>query len=133
MFKDSKAFSGYSIDDIPAAKAFYQGTLGLDVTEQPEGLGLNLATGASVFLYPKDNHEPATFTVLNFPVDDLGAAIDELTAKGVTMERYDGFDQDERGIAWGPSGPESGVDGPDGPHIAWFKDPAGNVLSVMQL
>lgn len=123
MFKDSKAFSGYSIDDIPAAKAFYEGTLGLDVTEQPEGLGLNLATGASVFLYPKDNHEPATSTVLNFPVDDLGAAIDELTAKGVTMERYEGFDQDERGIA----------SGPDGPHIAWFKDPAGNVLSVMQL
>ena len=133
MFKDSKAFSGYSVDDIPAAKAFYEGTLGLDVTEQPEGLGLNLATGGSVFLYPKDNHEPATFTVLNFPVDDLAAAIDELTGKGVTMERYDGFDQDERGIAWGPSGPDSGVDGPEGPHIAWFKDPAGNVLSVMQL
>ncbi|MDP1805345.1 MAG: VOC family protein [Acidimicrobiales bacterium] len=123
MVDDSKAFSSYSIDDIPVATAFYRGTLGLDVTEQPEGLGLNLATGASVFLYPKDNHEPATFTVLNFPVDDLSAAIDELTGKGVTMERYEGFDQDKRGIASGPSGP----------HIAWFKDPAGNVLSVTQL
>lgn len=123
MVDDSKAFSSYSIDDIPAAKAFYEGTLGLDVSEQPEGLGLNLATGASVFLYPKDNHEPATFTVLNFPVDDLAAAVDELTGNGVTMERYDGFDQDERGIA-------AGI---DGPHIAWFKDPAGNVLSVMQI
>lgn len=123
MVDDSKAFSSYSIDDVPAAKAFYQGTLGLDVTEQPEGLGLNLGAGGSVFLYPKDNHEPATFTVLNFPVDDLAAAVDELTAKGVTMERYDGFDQDERGIA-------AGI---DGPHIAWFKDPAGNVLSVMQI
>ena len=123
MVDDSKAFSSYSIDDLAAAKDFYAGTLGLDASEQPEGLGLNLATGASVFLYPKDNHEPATFTVLNFPVDDLAAAIDELTAKGVTMERYEGFDQDERGIA----------SGPDGPHIAWFKDPAGNVLSVMQI
>ena len=123
MFKDSKAFSGYSIDDVAVAKAFYEGTLGLDVTEQPEGLGLSLATGGSVFLYPKDNHEAATFTVLNFPVDDLAAAIEELTGKGVTMERYEGFDQDERGIA----------SGADGPHIAWFKDPAGNVLSVMQI
>src|SRR5687768_7430193 len=102
MFKDSKAFSSYSVDDIGAAKGFYGGTLGLDVAEQPEGLGLNLATGGSVFLYPKDNHAPATFTVLNFPVDDLAAAIDELTGKGVTMARYDGFDQDERGIASGP-------------------------------
>ena len=123
MFKDSKAFSGYSVDDTPAAKGFYEGTLGLDVTEQPEGLALNLATGASVFLYPKDNHQPATFTVLNFPVDDIGAAVDELTGKGLTMERYEGFDQDERGIASGPSGP----------HIAWFTDPAGNILSVMQI
>ena len=123
MVDDSAAFSSYSIDDIPAAKAFYEGTLGLDVTEQPEGLRLNLATGGSVFLYPKDDHEAATFTVLNFGVDDLAAAVDELTASGVTMERYDGFDQDERGIA-------AGI---DGPHIAWFRDPAGNVLSLTQL
>ncbi len=125
MFKDSKAFSGYSVDDVPAAKAFYEGTLGLDVTEQPEGLGLNLAGGGSVFLYPKDNHEPATFTVLNFPVDDIEAAVDELTGKGVTIERYEGFDHDERGIA------DPG--GAPGPRIAWFKDPAGNIISVMQI
>ena len=125
MFKDSKAFSGYSINDIPAAKAFYEGTLGLDVNEQPEGLGLNLAGGGSVFLYPKDDHQPATFTVLNFPVDDIEAAVDELTAKGVTMERYEGFDQDERGIA------DPG--GEPGPRIAWFKDPAGNIISVLHV
>ncbi len=123
MVDDSRAFSSYSVDDVAAAKDFYGGTLGLNVHEQPEGLGITLATGGAVFLYPKDNHEPATFTVLNFGVDDVGAAVDELTGKGVTMERYEGFDQDERGIAAGPGGP----------HIAWFKDPAGNVLSVTQL
>ena len=122
MFKDSSAFSGYSVDDIDAAKAFYGDTLGLKVTENPAGLGLELATGGTVFLYPKDDHQPATFTVLNFPVDDLDAAVDSLTGKGVVMERYDGFEQDERGVA----APEPG------PRIAWFKDPAGNILSVMQ-
>jgi catechol 2,3-dioxygenase-like lactoylglutathione lyase family enzyme len=125
MFKDSKAFSGYSVNDVAAAKAFYEGTLGLDVTEQPEGLGLNLAGGGSVFLYPKDNHQPATFTVLNFPVDDIEAAVDELSGKGVTMERYEGFDHDERGIA------DPG--GGSGPRIAWFKDPAGNIISVLKI
>ena len=123
MVDDSRAFSSYSVDDVGAAKAFYGGTLGLDVDERPEGLGITLATGGSVFLYPKDNHAPATFTVLNFGVDDVEAAVDELTGQGVTMERYEGFDQDERGIAAGTGGP----------HIAWFKDPAGNVLSVTQL
>ena len=123
MVDDSRAFSSYSVDDVGAAKEFYGSTLGLNVDERPEGLGISLATGGSVFLYPKDNHEPATFTVLNFGVDDVEAAVDELTAKGVTMERYEGFDQDERGIAAGTGGP----------HIAWFKDPAGNVLSVTQL
>ena len=122
MFKDSSAFSGYSVDDIDAAKAFYGDTLGLKVTENPAGLGLELATEATVFLYPKDDHQPATFTVLNFPVDDLDAAVDSLTGKGVAMERYDGFEQDERGVA-APA---------PGPRIAWFKDPAGNILSVMQ-
>jgi catechol 2,3-dioxygenase-like lactoylglutathione lyase family enzyme len=122
MVDDSRAFSSYSVDDVEAARAFYAETLGLNVTPQPEGLGINLAAGGSVFLYPKDNHEPATFTVLNFMVDDLAAAVDELTATGITMERYDGFDQDERGIAAGTGGP----------HIAWFKDPAGNVLSLIQ-
>ena len=123
MVDDSRAFSSYSVDDLGAAKDFYGGTLGLNVDERPEGLGISLATGGAVFLYPKDTHEPATFTVLNFGVDDVEAAVDELTGKGVTMERYDGFDQDERGIAAGTGGP----------HIAWFKDPAGNVLSVTQL
>ncbi len=122
MFNDSSAFSGYSVDDIDAAKAFYGDTLGLKVTENPAGLGLELATGGTVFLYPKDDHQPATFTVLNFPVDDLDAAVDSLTGKGVAMERYDGFEQDERGVA-APA---------PGPRIAWFKDPAGNILSVMQ-
>ena len=84
-------------------------------------LGLHIAGGTEVMVYPKENHEPATFTILNFPVDDIDAAVDELIAKGVTFERYDGFDQDEKGIA---------RDG--GPQIAWFKDPAGNILSVLQ-
>ncbi len=123
MFKDTKAFSSFSVDDVPRARQFYGEVLGLDLSEQMGGIGLRLGGGGEVFVYPKANHTPATFTVLNFPVNDLSAAIDELTGKGVTMERYDGFDQDERGIA----------SGPDGPHIAWFKDPAGNVLSVMQI
>ena len=122
MFKDSSAFSGYSVDDIDATKAFYGDTLGLKVTENPAGLGLELATGGTVFLYPKDDHQPATFTVLNFPVDDLDAAVDALTGKGVAVERYDGLAQDERGVA-APA---------PGPRIAWFKDPAGNILSVLQ-
>ena len=122
MFKDSKAFSGYSSNDIPAAKRFYGETLGLNVTDEMGGLGLHLAGGGEVFIYPKDDHEPATFTVLNFAVDDIEAAVDELTAAGVAFERYDGFDQDEKGIARGD----------EGPAIAWFKDPAGNILSVLQ-
>lgn len=121
MLKDSKAFSGFSVDDIPAAKAFYADTLGVATTEEDQGLGLNLATGGAVFVYPKDDHEPASFTVLNFPVDDIEGTIDALTERGVSFERYDGFDQDDRGIAQ----PESG------PRIAWFKDPAGNVISLM--
>ncbi|HJV09235.1 MAG TPA: VOC family protein [Acidimicrobiales bacterium] len=119
---DSGAFSSYSVTDLAAAKAFYEGTLCLAVEELPQGLGVNLSTGGSVFLYPKDDHQPASFTVLNFRVDDIEAAVDELTGSGVTMEHYDGFDQDDRGI--------SSAGG--GPRIAWFKDPAGNVLSVVQ-
>jgi hypothetical protein len=88
------------------------------------GLGLHLSGGGEVFIYPKDNHEPATFTVLNFRVDDVDEAVDRLTAAGVTFERYDGFDQDEKGIVRGGEG--------EGPTIAWFKDPAGNVLSVIR-
>ncbi|MDQ3102783.1 MAG: VOC family protein [Actinomycetota bacterium] len=121
MLKESKAFSGFATPDIAAAKEFYSETLGLDVTEEEAGLGLNLATGGSVFIYPKEDHEPAGFTVLNFPVDDVDAAVDGLAERGVSFERYDGFEQDDRGIAQ----PEMG------PRIAWFKDPAGNVLSVM--
>ncbi|HXI80368.1 MAG TPA: VOC family protein [Verrucomicrobiae bacterium] len=125
MFRDTHAFSGFSSNDISKARAFYGGTLGLDVSEEGDLLRLNLAGGGSVIIYPKDNHEPATFTVLNFPVPDIDAAVDRLTAAGVTFERYDGIGQDDRGIARPPS--------PDqGPQIAWFKDPAGNILSVLQ-
>jgi catechol 2,3-dioxygenase-like lactoylglutathione lyase family enzyme len=122
MFKDTEAFSGFSVDDIGAARGFYGGTLGLEVTEQMAGLGFTLATGGRVFLYPKPDHTPATFTVLNFLVDDIEATVDALAAGGVSMERYDGFEQDDRGIG-APGG---------GPRIAWFKDPAGNILSVIQ-
>ena len=124
MLKDSKAFSGFSVDDFDAARAFYADTLGLDVTVHDESMGLlslDLAGGGTVMIYAKDTHQPATYTVLNFPVDDVEKAVDDLTAKGVAFERYDGFDQDERGISRGP-----------GPLIAWFTDPAGNVVSVLQ-
>lgn len=125
MFKNSKAFSGYSVNDIKKATEFYGQTLGLEVTSEMGGLQLHLASGAEVFIYPKDNHEAATFTVLNFPVDNIDEAVDELTKAGVKFERYDGFPQDEKGIARSTS--------PDqGPSIAWFKDPAGNILAVLQ-
>jgi catechol 2,3-dioxygenase-like lactoylglutathione lyase family enzyme len=123
MFKDTKAFSGFSVNDLEAAKEFYGETLGVEVTEEGAGLGLQLATGATVFIYPKGNHEPASFTILNFPVDDIGAAVEALTERGVEFERYEGLGQDERGIAVPPPG--------RGPKIAWFKDPAGNILSVL--
>ena len=125
MLKDSPAFSGFSSNDIAKAKEFYATTLGLEVTEEMGLLTLHLAGGGTVIVYPKDNHQPATFTVLNFPVQDIESAVDGLAKAGVTFERYDGFDQDERGIARPPS-PEAG------PRIAWFKDPAGNILSVLQ-
>ena len=122
MLANSKAFSGFAVDDLDAAKEFYGETLGLDVSDGPMGLlELHLAGGRDTIVYPKPDFVPATYTILNFPVDDVDAAVDELTAKGVSMERYDGFDQDEKGIAHGP-----------GPHIAWFKDPAGNILAVLQ-
>jgi catechol 2,3-dioxygenase-like lactoylglutathione lyase family enzyme len=120
MLENSKAYSGFSVDDVPAAKRFYGETLGLNLVEEHGLLGLQIAGGSRVLVYPKDNHEPASFTVLNFPVDDVDKAVDELTARGVRIELYDGFDQDERGIMRG-----------QGPDIAWFKDPAGNVLSVL--
>jgi predicted enzyme related to lactoylglutathione lyase len=123
MLKDSKAFSGFSSNEIPGSKQFYGETLALNVSEEMDGLALHLAGGGEVFIYPKDDHVPATFTVLNFPVDDVDVAVDRLTAAGIAMERYEGFDQDEKGIFRGGEG--------KGPTIAWFKDPAGNILSVL--
>ncbi len=122
MLKDSKTFASYSADDIPKAKQFYAETLGLDVTDDMDGLGLHLG-GGDVFIYPKENHTPATFTVLNFTVDDVEAEVDRLTAAGVRFEQYSGdIETDEKGIARTGNG---------GPTIAWFKDPAGNILSVL--
>jgi predicted enzyme related to lactoylglutathione lyase len=121
VLKDSHAFSGFSTNDVDAARAFYAATLGLDVSEEMGMLRLNFAGGGSGIIYPKPNHEPATFTVLNFPVDDVEGTVDRLTAAGVVFERYEGMTQDERGIARDPQGPA----------IAWFKDPAGNILSVL--
>ena len=121
MFRDSHGFSGFSSNDIAKSKEFYSGTLGVEVTEENGMLTLHLAGGGRVMIYPKDNHEPASFTVLNFPVEDIDQAVDRLTTAGVEFERYEGFGQDERGIA---------RDNP--PLIAWFKDPAGNILSVIE-
>ena len=122
MLEKSKAFSGFSVPDLAAAKSFYSETLGLNVTDEPAGLALHLAGGTTIFVYPKDNHAPATYTMLNFPVDDIDRAVDALTARGVTFERYPGLDADEKGI----------VRADVGPRIAWFTDPAGNILSVLQ-
>lgn len=126
MLGESKAFSGFSVDDTATAREFYEGVLGLEVSDLGMGglIGLQLATGATVIVYPKgDAHQPATFTVLNFPVDDIEAAVDALAAKGVTFERYPAIGEaDERGIHRG---------GDQGPDIAWFTDPAGNILSVL--
>lgn len=122
MLKDSPAFSGVSTDDLANAKAFYADTLGLDVSDENGILTLNLAGGHRVIVYPKENHEPATFTVLNFPVADIDKAVSELTGAGVSFERYEGIDQDERRISRGEYGPP----------IAWFKDPAGNILSLIE-
>ena len=122
MFKTSKAFSSFSVDDLAKAKEFYGQTLGVNVSESDEGLELKPSGDASVFLYPKPNHKPATFTVLNFMVDDIEAAVGELKKSGVTFEQYEGeIKTDEKGIH------RNG-----GPTIAWFKDPAGNILSVIE-
>lgn len=125
MLKDSKAFSGFSVNDIVAAKQFYAEVLGVEVEDGPMGLRLKLATGGVVFIYPKGNHVPATFTILNFPVDDIDQVVSDLEAKGVVFERYEGSHQDEKGIARGRAAHQ-------GPDIAWFKDPAGNIVSVLQ-
>lgn len=121
MFAKAKAFSGFSVDDVPAAQRFYTDTLGLRVTEENGILTLHLGGETPVIVYPKgDQHEPASFTVLNFPVEDVDAAVDALTERGVAFERYPGFPQDDKGIMRD-----------NGPTIAWFTDPAGNVLSVI--
>ena len=121
MLTHTGAFSGFSTNDIAAARAFYADTLGIRVAEEEGMLNLELAGGQRVLIYPKDDHQPATYTVLNFEVADIDAAVDQLTVAGVTLERYEGSPQDERGIVreWGPP-------------IAWFTDPAGNILSVIQ-
>jgi catechol 2,3-dioxygenase-like lactoylglutathione lyase family enzyme len=127
MFKDAEAYSSYSVDDINKAKEFYAYTLGLKVDETSEALGLKLAGGARVFIYPKGaGHTPATFTVLNFPVDNIDAAVAKLRSLGITFEHYDGdIATDDKGVF---RGKERG----HGPNIAWFKDPAGNILSVIE-
>jgi catechol 2,3-dioxygenase-like lactoylglutathione lyase family enzyme len=125
MFSDSHAFAGFAVDDIDAARAFYAGVLGLELSETNGMLTLHLAGGGRVLIYPKPDHQPATFTVLNLPVDDIDAAVDGLIAAGVTFERYEGIPHDERGIV---RPPEPGY----GPPIAWFRDPAGNVVSVLE-
>lgn len=127
MLGDSKAFSGFAAPDLEAAKRFYGETLGLETSEDDGLLTLHLAGDRDTLIYAKDDHQPANYTILNFPVDDIDAAVDELTARGVRFERYEGFpfEQDAKGIA---RGREAGM----GPDIAWFKDPSGNVLSVQQ-
>ena len=125
MFKNTKAFSGFSVNDIQKAKEFYGNTLGLEVSEVPEMKGLlnlHINGGNKILIYSKPNHTPATFTILNFPVNDVEKAVDELTKRGVRFEQYEGdLKTDEKGIFHG-----------GGPKIAWFKDPAGNILSVLE-
>src|SRR5918997_4176145 len=121
MFENTKAFSGFSVDEVPEAKKFYSETLGLRVSEDYGMLWLHIAGEWDILVYPKPDHTPATYTILNFQVDDIEKAVDEVAERGVRFERYDDSDTDEKGIYRG-----------GGPLIAWFKDPAGNVLSVIQ-
>jgi len=121
MFEHTKAYSGFAVKDVPAAKVFYGDTLGLSVSEENGLLFLHIEGGTEILAYPKPDHVPAGFTILNFPVDDIDAAVDALVAKGIEPVRYDGMPQDDKGIMRG-----------QGPDIAWFTDPSGNVLSVLQ-
>jgi predicted enzyme related to lactoylglutathione lyase len=121
MFENTTAFSGFAVDDIETAKKFYGETLGLRTSERYGLLTLHLAGGRDTLVYPKPDHAPATYTILNFAVDDIDAAVDELVSRGVQLEKYDGIGQDEKGI-----------NRAGGPFIAWFKDPAGNILAVLQ-
>jgi predicted enzyme related to lactoylglutathione lyase len=119
MFEHTRAFSGFSVDDIPKAKQFYGETLGLRVTEEYGMLTLHIEGDRRTLIYPKQDHTPATFTILNFPVADIESAVDKLVARGIEFEKYDGLD-------------ERHINRRGGPLIAWFKDPAGNILSVLQ-
>jgi predicted enzyme related to lactoylglutathione lyase len=124
MFKDTKAYSGFAVDDSDAATEFYGETLGIDVKVEDAEHGLltlNLGGDRPTLVYPRPDHRPADYTILNFPVDDIDAAVDALVERGIEMKRYEGFDQDEKGIMRD-----------QGPNIAWFTDPAGNVLSVIE-
>ena len=127
MFRDAKPFSGYSVNDLEEAKTFYGEMLGIDVNDNGMGLELRVSNGHSVYIYEKEDHSPASFTVLNFPVDDIDAAVDSLVEAGIIMQRYDSMpgEQDGRGIMRGKA---AGT----GPDIAWFEDPAGNVLAVLE-
>jgi catechol 2,3-dioxygenase-like lactoylglutathione lyase family enzyme len=126
MLAQSKAFSGFAVDDLDAAHRFYGETLGLNTSTAENGLlTLHLAGDRDTLVYPKPGHKPAEYTILNFPVDDIDAAVDDLAARGVVFERYEGLGQDDQGIARGRGQGQ-------GPDIAWFKDPAGNILSVLQ-
>jgi catechol 2,3-dioxygenase-like lactoylglutathione lyase family enzyme len=121
LFANTKAFSGFAVDDVPKAREFYEGILGLRVSEESDTLVLHLAGDRDTLVYPKPDFTPATYTILNFQAADVDEAVDELTRRGVTFERYEGFDQDEKGIFR-----------EEGPNIAWFTDPAGNILSVIE-
>ena len=123
MFANTKAFSGFAVDDLDRARQFYGETLGIPTSVLAEGvlLSLHLAGDRDTLVYHKPDFEPATYTILNFQVDDIDEAVDQLTGRGVELERYDGFEQDEKGISRSL-----------GPPIAWFKDPAGNILSVLE-
>jgi len=123
VFANTKAFSGFAVDDIAKAREFYEGTLGLRVSEEGDLLVLHLAGDRDTIVYPKPDFTPATYTILNFPVNDVDTAVTELEGRGVRFEHYDGLDQDERGISRAE----------DGPLIAWFTDPAGNILSVLEV
>ena len=124
MLQHSKAFSSFSVDDLQKAKNFYGEILCVEVSDNPMGLlELHPEGGCKILIYPKPNHEPATFTVLNFPVEDIDKAVDDLNAKGLTCEKYKELQTDAKGISRNP----------DGPKVAWFKDPAGNILSIIQM
>jgi predicted enzyme related to lactoylglutathione lyase len=124
MFADTPAFSGFAVDDLDRAREFYSDTLGVRVTDEEMGiLTLHLAGDRPTMVYPKPDFAPASYTILNFQVEDIEATVDELSGRGVRFERYEGFDQDAKGISRSPGG---------APYIAWFKDPAGNILAVLQ-